>query len=146
MTDSPTFPATHGRINQHTCVFERALISGCAVCELAARRSVGERETVTCASPLARANCGTLYGLLREKSAFALGIATTRRVLPHAAVMKVQCGGLDGLRRVFDPEAPGADVQGLMRAALAQHGSLDALPYSAIVQGVAAWQLRRRRG
>ena len=143
--DEPSFRAARGEINRLPCVFEKALLSGCAACELAARHSIAERETVSCAQPLARATCGTLHGLLREKSAFALGITETRRILPHAMAMKVQCGGLDGMRRVLDPDAPGVDVQRLLRLALARHGSLDALPFSAIVQGVAAWRVRRRR-
>lgn len=137
--------AQSGEINRLPCVFERALLSQCAVCELARRDSVGERETVACSSPLARAACGTLYGLLREKSAFALGVKEARRVLPHAMVMKVQCGGLNGLKQALMPDAHAPDVHLLVREANGRLGSLDALPFSEIVQGVAAWQGRRRK-
>jgi hypothetical protein len=142
--DEPTFRAARGEINRLPCVFEKALLAGCAACELASRHSIGERETVSCAQPLARATCGTLHGLLREKSAFALGIAEARRILPHSMGMKVQCGGLEGMRGALDPEAPGPDVQRLLRLGLARYGSLDELPFSEIIKGVAAWQVRRR--
>lgn len=144
MSDESKPFAARGEINRLPCVFEQALLAGCAACALAARHTVGERETVACAQPLARAACGTLHGLLRENSAFALGVADARGRLSHAQVLKVQCGGLEGLRRALDPEAAGADVQSLIRIGIARHGGLDALPFSVVVQGVAAWRGRRR--
>jgi hypothetical protein len=132
-------------ISHPPCVFERALLIRCAVCELARRHAVAEKEAVACASAVARAACNQLSGLLREKSAFALGLARTTRILPHAMVMKIQCGGLKGFQAVLDPEAPAPDVHRLVGMALERHGDLAALPFSEIVQGVAAWQVRRRK-
>jgi len=132
-------------LNRLPCVFERALLMQSAACELSRRRSVGEGEAVVCGSPLARSACGTLYGLLREKSAFALGVRETGRILPHAAVMKLQCGGLDGLRDALMPECHAPDVHRLIRLAVERYGSLEALPFSEVVKGVAAFRLRRRR-
>lgn len=137
--------AAIGAINRLPCVFERALLAQCAVCELARRESIGEQEMIACSAPVARSACGTLHGLLREKSAFALGVKETRRVLPHAMVMKVQCGGLAGLKQAIMPDAHAPDVHRLVRAAVEQNGSLDVLPFSEIVKGVAAFRLRRRR-
>lgn len=135
----------NGGINRLPCVFDKALLAQCAVCELARRHPVGDIEIVACSSPLARAACGTLYGLLRDKSAFALRLKETRRILPHAQVMKIQCGGLLGLKQVVAPDAHAPDVHRLVREATDACGSLDALPFSEIVQGVAAWQGRRRK-
>lgn len=132
-------------INRLPCVFERALLAQCAACVEARRASIGEREMIACASPVARSACGTLYGLLREKSAFALGVRETRRILPHAMVMKVQCGGLQGLKEVLMPHAHAPDVHRLIREATERFGALDALPFSDIVKGVASFQLRRRK-
>lgn len=143
--DETSYRATASEINRLPCVFEKALFAQCAACELARRHSIAERESVACASPVARAACGTLYGLLREKSAVALRVRETARILPHAMVMKIQCGGLEGLKQALDPEAHAPDVHRLVRAAGERYGSLDALPFSEIVKGVAAWQGRRRR-
>jgi hypothetical protein len=142
--DESAFRNARGEINRLPCVFERALESRNAVCGLAESRSLGERETIACTAPLARAECGRLSGLLREKSAFALKLATTQRILPHAQLMRIQCGGLDGLRRVLDPEAPAPNVHRLICLARERHGELSDLPFSEIVKGVAAWQGRRR--
>lgn len=142
--DETAYTSARGEINRLPCVFEKALLSRCVVCELSMRHLLAERETVACTDPLARAACGQLAGLLREKSAFALKLTATARILPHAMVMKIQCGGLTGLRDVLDPEAPAPDVQRLVRKAQAEYGALDALPFSRIVQGVSHWQGRKR--
>lgn len=131
-------------VNRLPCVFSAALLAQCAICELARRGSVGETASVDCSSPLARSACGTLYGLLREKSAFALRLANTRRILKHSQVMKIQCGGLNGLKQAVEPQAHAADVHRLVRIASEREGGLEALPFSQIVQGVAAWYRQRR--
>ncbi|MDP2794482.1 MAG: hypothetical protein Q8O25_10455 [Sulfurisoma sp.] len=142
--DETAYKSARGEINRLPCIFEKALLSLCVVCDLSARHLLAERETVACTDPLARAICGQLAGLLREKSVFALKLKQAARILPHAMVMRIQCGGLTGLRDVLDPEAPAPDVQRLIRKALAEYGALDALPFSRIVQGVSHWQGRRR--
>lgn len=136
--------ARDGAINRLPCVFARALLAQTAVCELARRRAVGERDGVDCSSPLARSACGTLHGLLRAKSTFALGVKAPQRILKHTHAMRIECGGLAGLKQVIDPAAPAPDVHRLVRAAGERYGSLDALPFSDIVKGVAAWPGRRR--
>ena len=138
--------SVRGDINRLPCVFERALLSRCAVCDLSASHAVADhRETIACTSPLARAACGQLAGLLREKSAFALGLARTTCILPHTMVMKIQCGGIIGLQQVLDPDAPAPDIHRLVRAARQRFGDLADLPFSRIIQGVAAWRRRGQR-
>jgi hypothetical protein len=142
--DENAFRHAKGEINRLPCVFERVLLAKHAVCEYAVRHQIGERETIACAQPAARVTCGELNGLLREKSAFALKLAQPNRILPHAMLMKIQCGGLNGLRDLLDADAPAPNVHHLVRLAQQQHGELTALPFGEIVKGVAAWQGRRR--
>lgn len=143
--DETAFRNARGEINRLPCVFERALILRSAVCGLAEGHSVAERSTVACTSPLARTLCGRLSGLLREKSAFALGVPTTQRILTHAQTLRIQCGGLNGLRDLLDPDAPSPDVHRLVCLARERHGELEDLPFAEVIQGVAAWTGRRRR-
>lgn len=143
--DEAAYKSARGEINRLPCVFEKALLSRCAVCQLAASHALAERESIACTSPLARADCGQLSGLLREKSAFALRLTTTQRILPHAMLMKIQCGGLQGLQQVLDAEAPAPDVRRLVLLARDKFGELAALPFSEIVKGIAAFQIRKRR-
>lgn len=142
--DEASFHAARGQLNPLPCVFEKALLSQAAICEAAQRLSLAEREMMACREPLVRAACGQLLNLLRANSSFALKVRDAQRILPHAMTMKVQCGGLVGLRDLLDPEAPAPDVLKLIRLAQAEYENFDALPFSRIVQGVAHWQIRKR--
>lgn len=143
--DEHSYHATRKQINPLPCVFEKALLCQAAVCEAAQRLSLAEREMVACRAPLVRSACGQLLTLLRTNSAFALKLKDTQRILPHAMMMKIQCGGLVGLRDLLDADAAAVDIFRLVRLAQAEYGALDALPFSRIVQGVAHWQIRKRR-
>jgi hypothetical protein len=142
--DEDAFKSARADINRLPCVFENALLSGCAVCELSASHAVAERQIIACTSPVARVDCGQLAALLREKSAFALRLTSTRRILPHAMMMKIQCGGLQGMRQALDPVAGQPDVRRMVLKGRERYGELAMLPFSEIVQGVAAFQSRRR--
>jgi hypothetical protein len=142
--DEDAFKSARADINRLPCVFENALLSGCAVCELSASRALAERQIIACTSPVARVDCGQLAALLRGKSAFALRLTSTRRILPHALMMKIQCGGLQGMQHVLDPAAAQPDVRRMVLKGRERYGELAMLPFSEIVQGVAAFQSRRR--
>jgi hypothetical protein len=143
--DETSFQATRKQLNPLPCVFDKALLCQAAACEAAQRLSLGEREMVACREPLARAACGNLLQLLRANSAFALKVKDTQRILPHAMMMKIQCGGLTGLKDLLDPAAHAPDVLKLVRLAQAEFAAFENLPFSRIVQGVAHWQIRKRR-
>lgn len=143
--DEQSYQTARQQINPLPCVFEKALLCQAAACEAAQRLALAEREMVACREPLGRAACGELLTLLRKNSAFALKVKDTQRILPHAMMMKIQCGGLMGLKDLLEPEAHAPDVLKLVRRAQAEFGDLEALPFSRIVQGVAHWQIRRRR-
>jgi hypothetical protein len=142
--DETCYHTARGQLNPLPCVFEKALLSQAAICEAAQRLSLAEREMMACREPLVRAACGQLLSLLRTNSSFALKVRDTQRILPHAMTMKVQCGGLIGLRDLLDPDAPAPDVLKLVRRAQAEYESFSALPFSRIVQGVVHWQIRKR--
>lgn len=143
--DETSFHIARTQINRLPCVFEKALLCRAAVCEAERRLALAEREVVACGDPVARAACGQLLTLLRANSAFALKVKDTQRILPHAMMMKVQCGGLTGLKDLVDPAAAALDVLKLVRLARAEFGDLDKLPFSRIMPGVAHWQIRKRR-
>ncbi len=139
--DEAAFRAMRSAANPQPCVFEKALLARCAGCELAVRRALAEREAIACPSPIARSNCDTLLGMVRERSAFALK-RPPGAPLPHALTMKLQCGGLRGLQQAVDVEE--SDVHRLVVAARERYDGLAHLPWPEIVAAVLAWQGRRR--
>ena len=114
--DESAFRAARGVIDPQPCVFEKALLARCADCGLAARHALAEREAIGCGSPVARANCATMLGLLRERCTFALKIGRREGPLPHATSMRLQCGGLGALAHALDA-GDAHDVHALVAAA-----------------------------
>ncbi len=142
--DETSYCSTRDGLNRRPCVFEKALLAGCAGCRASRRLNLAERETVVCEEAQSHQRCGELLALLRDKSLFALKLADATAPLPHAKAMKIQCGGLRGLADAVGADSAGLDVAETVRRCLERWGDLEALPYSQIVQGVAAWQGRRR--
>ena len=96
-----------------------------------------------CDSRVARNNCATLLELLRERSTFPLRLPKVDELIVHAMIMKLQCGGLGALQKSLGQDL--SDVHRSIIGAQARWGSLLDLPWHAIVEGVTAWQGRRRR-
>jgi len=149
--DESTYGSVAGGINRLPCVFERALLARCATCPLVHRHALAEREILACTDPGARADCRDFHDALRQNSTFALKLSNADQRLPHALEMKLQCGGLRGLQQALLGTAPAEaptegteDAHALLEQARQRYGSLAELPYSRIIQGVAAWAGRKR--
>jgi hypothetical protein len=125
------------------CVFGKALQSHAAHCSRSARRAVGEREVVECGDSSARDRCSALVVLMHERARFALRLPRRGGPLMHSQAMRLQCGGLTGLRQALS--AGHADVQELVDLAGRRDGGLGGLPWDALVAGMRAWVPRRRR-
>ena len=126
-----------------TCVFAKALLARVTTCELAARRSIGERDIVECNSVVARTDCGTLAALMHERARFALRLPRPGHLMIHAQALRLHCGGLVGLKRALGDAPP--DVHAMVAAAHERYGSLTQLPWDAIVRDIVEWQPHRRR-
>ncbi len=142
--DESAYGTVAGGLNRSPCVFERALLAGCAACSRVRRHALAERETLACTDSAAQAGCRDFLALLRENSSFALKLSSVDQRLPHAMELKLQCGGLQGLQRALDQTAALPEVHALLALARQRHGNLAELPYSRIIQGVAAWSGRKR--
>lgn len=126
--------------SDRACVFAKALLARAAVCEMATRVCLAERELLECSSPVARINCGALATLLHERSRFALRLPAPGRPLLHAQGLRLQCGGLAALQPVLEE----SDVHRMVLRAQELHGSLADLPWGELVPAIAAWRLRPR--
>ena len=140
--DELRYHASRQAINLSPCVFERAILVGCAQCELARPHALAEREVVACSLEVARVNCTTLKKLFYERAKFPLRLSRAGAPIVHAKVMQLQCGGLRGLQAAL--AAPGADVHAMVQQAKANDASLLELPWGDIVADIVAWQPRRR--
>lgn len=141
------FRDTYNRIRELPCPFEKTLLSRQCDCRRAQRFNLAEREGVSCTAWTAQRNCNTLLDLLRQNARFSLGLTTVSGPLPHAKEIRVQIGGLMGLRRVVHPNEGSSrveDIGALVTAARTAFGRLQDLPFHEIVKTIAAYQGRRR--
>jgi len=136
----------------HACPFERALLARCAACGLAQSMLLAEREAIGCQSQAASERCHAYHDELRAASRFALR-ADASAPWPFSKEIRLQCGGLIGLRQALDeadgagsadPAAPVEDADALLQRALQRWGSLEALPYSRVIRAVIRHEPRRR--
>ncbi len=146
--DERAFQEAYRATNPLACPFEKAILICLCTCREAKRINIAERDTVNCRDAQAHGDCSLLVGMLRHKATFALKLTHADAVLPHAKHVKVQCGGLLGLQAALWPEQAGKprveDIRGLVLEARDRFGSLQELPYSEIVRGIAGFEFRRR--
>jgi hypothetical protein len=143
------FKNTYRAINEAPCPFEKAILSTRCGCEKSRKLNIAEREAVGCSAPAARQDCLALLEAMRRNAMFALKLTAPSNTLPHSKEMRVQCGGMLGLRNLVFPddatELRVENIYAVVAAAQALHGSLDALPYGEIVKQIAAFEPRPRR-
>ena len=150
--DEDAFRRRRDAALEHACPFERALLARCAACSLARPVLLAEREAIGCQSQTASERCHAYHAELRAAARFALRVDASAP-WPFAKEIRLQCGGLIGLRQAFDdadgagsadPAAPVEDADALLQRALQRWGSLEALPYSHVIRAVIRHEPRRR--
>lgn len=146
--DQDAFRRTYRDVNERFCAYEKSILTNECQCAEAERFCIAEREGVHCASDEAQQQCLEVLELLREAARFALRSSTEEGVLPHGKAMKIQVGGLRGIRALLEPETPVteqiADVHALLCRAARSYDGLGNLPFSQIMQQVAAYQVKKR--
>jgi hypothetical protein len=146
MMDESAFRQALHSSDPQACPFGKAILACCCACSLSRRAAIAEREAVICTRAAAREQCCKLYGLLRHNSVFALRLIHASDPLTHANNMKVQCGGLHGLQLALDATDEIGDVATLVETAREEFGSLEELPFSQVIQSVAAFRVRKPHG
>lgn len=146
MLNEGAYKATYDEKVRLSCPFEKAILSRCAECDLARKLNIAEREAVACEAVVARENCLMLHGLLHQNAVFALRLTHPDAPLPHAKEIRVQCGGLLGIQRLFEQEAVTvANIHALTGEIQRRFGTLQEMPYQEVVKVIAAYEGRRRR-
>ena len=150
--DQDAFRKTYREVNERFCVYEKAILTNQCKCSCADKFCIAEREGVHCITDRGQSQCTQLIEILREQARFALhdtGVNRNTR-LPHGKAIKVQVGGLRGVAMVVDPELKEPpqmieDIDALVSQAIERFGSLERLPFSEIMQQIAAYKGRQRR-
>ena len=145
MIDEVVFMEKLGSINPKPCAFGKVILARLGACSLVIKHYAAEREMVSCRSDSHHEQCALLLDSMRQNSAFALKLTHVTPPLPHGPEMRVQCGGLQGLQREVDGSEQIMDIAVLVKASMNMFGSLDALPYSRLVQSIVSCEPRKKR-
>ena len=140
---------TYHDFNQRRCLFEKSILTRKTMCENAHRFCLADREGVTCLKQDAHAQCKILLTQLRNNARFALKQTKLDEPLPHAKEIKVQTGGLLGLKSIIndtDEQDQSIDnIFDLVQQAIKKYGALDSLPYDEIARKIVQFEGRSRR-
>jgi len=130
---------------EHSCPFERALLSRCVSCGRSRKLNLAEREAIACGDPGVREFCLAFYQALHENAQFALKTSPDAP-WPFGKEIRAQCGGVRGLSVVLD--GPGDETTDVATAVLQgreRYTSCDQFPYSEIMRAVVHYEPRKRR-
>ena len=141
------FRKTYRNLVEFPCPFEKAILSNHCQCQNVQRMHIAERHAAGCNSEKAQAHCILLMATLRDKAKFSLRLSSITGLLPHGKELKVQVGGLQGIAQaVDDSQYDLTNIFALVIAGLQKFGSLDNLPYQIIIQAIAKFEGRPKRG
>jgi hypothetical protein len=130
---------------EHSCPFERALLSCCVSCGRSRKLNLAEREAIACGDAAMREHCLTFYQALHENAQFALKI-NPDTPWPFGKEIRAQCGGVRGLAEAMDATGDEAtDIAATVLQGKARFGGCAEFPYSEIMRAVVHYEPRKRR-
>jgi len=130
---------------QHSCPFERALLSRCVGCGRSRKLNLAEREAIACGDPVVREHCLAFYQALHDNAQFALKI-NPDAPWPFGKEIRAQCGGVRGLAAALGAAGDETtDTAETVLAGVLSLGSCEAFPYSEIMRAVVHYEPRKRR-
>ena len=139
---------TYQNYNEQRCLFEKSILSRKTMCEHAHRFCLADREGVACNNQPAFKQGEVLLNQLRNNARFALKQTNIDEPLPHAKEVKIQTGGLFGLRSIVEGEHLNEqsieNIVELVQQAIIKYGDLDSLPYDEIARKIVQFKSKTR--
>lgn len=107
------------------------------------------REGVGCDCVTDLRLCTDILDTIRENARFSLRLTQVAGALPHNKELRVQVGGMQGLRDAASENNTGQlkvdDIHDVIKSAVEKFKDIESMPYSEIVKSVAACEGRRRQ-
>ncbi len=136
-------------MDEYKCAFSSTLVTGQFGCEKGEQVTRRGGPDVVCASGEAHQQCEKLFQRMKQAALPAFGVEDDLLSMPHSVLVKIQFGGLLGLRRLqgngTDESAVVKNIHGFVGQVIGKHGGLDAIPCQAFVEDMTSYQLKRRR-
>jgi hypothetical protein len=130
------------------CPFASPLIGGdfgCAHAHSITRRGGPD---IGCDSATASADCGALFERLKAAGLPAFGVPDDPTQMPHSVLVKLQYGGLLGLKACLDDRDAERveDIFELLARAKGRWGRVDSIPAESWIDRMTGFKVKRRRG
>lgn len=145
--DEHEYQQTREQLNQCPCPFEKAILTSRCGCEKFQRLNIAEREAAACVSVSAQKQCVELLEQLYQNARFALQQSDLNSPLAHAQMMKLQCGGLQGLQSLLQPSKKDnvTNINDLIASVFSKYDDLKQIPFQEVVQFISHYQVRKKR-
>ena len=126
------------------CPFERLIVAATHDCRQAASVTRCEGAGIDCRDAACCARCEALQEFFEDIGAEAFDEVEDRTQVPHSTLLKIQIGGLAGVRQQLALEPPDASAD---LGALAQRaaGQLQAMDRGRLAEAMRQARARRRR-
>ena len=127
------------------CPFSKPIIGNWCQCTQAnlAERCAG--KMICKQSDKYLAGCRELVSIFKEKSRFVLGLSQHHDELTHMQLMKIRCGGLQGMHRVLSDNKHTPDVLETLELTRQRFGSVNEFPFSEIVKDIQDFNHRKKK-
>ena len=129
-------------MEDHKCAFSAALMGGEFACMKAIPVTRRSGPDMACTSQPAHERCAAVFEKLKVVALPAMGYEDDLLSMPHSAIVKIQHGGLQGLRRLAGEID---DVDAILQNLSARDDGLDGISYESLVGDITSYKLRRRR-
>ena len=135
-------------MEEYKCAFSNTLVTSQFGCEKAEQVTRRGGPDVVCTSDEAHQQCETLFQRMKLVALPAFGVEDDLLSMPHSVHVKIQFGGLLGLRRLQGDGADGSavvkNIHGLVGQAIGKYGGLDTIPCQAFAEDMTSYKLKRR--
>ena len=131
------------------CPFSAPLIKNDFACTNAKEIIRRGGAEIACKNQAAHKNCSALHNAIRAAALQAMDLEDDLLTLPHNALVKIQYGGLLGLKIITEADIQQNDsvddVVSLVSNALDKFSNVDNIPLSSITKTIIEYKVQRRR-
>lgn len=132
-----------------TCPFQTPIIAGDFACRQGKAVTARIGPQIHCRSEESLEICHRIYEQLKSFGLLALGMKDDLSTTPHKCYLKVQYGGLIGLKQLSsennDLDKGIEDISQLIQSVTHRGSNIENLPYQDLVPYIQAHELKKRR-
>ena len=146
MVDESAFKTVLNDINDIVCPYEKSILHNHCQCRMGVRFYLADRQGIGCKNTQAQKPCNDYINYLKMNAKFALKMHSASELLPHNKSIKIQVGGLKGLKLLIHPDEDTdeiEDVHQLITDAMEKYKNVEDIPLQEIIRCIAEFNGRK---